>query len=83
MPLDAADSNKNAVLSPMPGKIISIDVAVGDKVNAGQQIGIIEAMKMQNVIRAEFDGVIKTVGCAAGDSVAVDELIVEFEEPQK
>ncbi|HEY3695872.1 acetyl/propionyl/methylcrotonyl-CoA carboxylase subunit alpha [Phenylobacterium sp.] len=76
-PKKAADTSK-LILSPMPGLVVSLDVAVGQQVSAGQQIAIIEAMKMQNIIRAERDGVVKVVGAAAGDSVAADEVLVEF-----
>jgi propionyl-CoA carboxylase alpha chain len=76
-PKKAADTSK-LILSPMPGLVVSLDVAVGQQVSAGQQIAIIEAMKMQNIIRAERDGVVKTVGAGAGDSVAADEVLVEF-----
>jgi propionyl-CoA carboxylase alpha chain len=55
-----------------------MDVAVGQEVKAGEQVCIIEAMKMQNIIRAERDGTVKTVGAKAGDSVAADEILVEF-----
>jgi propionyl-CoA carboxylase alpha chain len=76
-PKKAADTSK-LILSPMPGLVVSLDVAVGQQVSTGQQIAIIEAMKMQNIIRAERDGVVKTVGAGAGDSVAADEVLVEF-----
>lgn len=70
---------KNFLLSPMPGKIISLHVAPGDKVVAGQQLAVMEAMKMQNVLRAESDRVVKSVECKEGDNVSVDAIIVEFE----
>jgi propionyl-CoA carboxylase alpha chain len=76
-PKKAADTSK-MILSPMPGLVVTLDVAVGQEVTAGQQVAIIEAMKMQNIIRAERDGVVKTVGSKAGDSVAADEVLVEF-----
>jgi propionyl-CoA carboxylase alpha chain len=76
-PKQAADTSK-MILSPMPGLVVSLDVAVGQEVTSGQQVAIIEAMKMQNIIRAERDGVVKTVGPKAGDSVAADEVLVEF-----
>ena len=62
----------------MPGLVISIEVVPGDEVKSGQVIGVIEAMKMQNILRAERDGVIKSVGAKAGDSVAADDVLVEF-----
>ena len=76
-PKKAADTAK-LVLSPMPGLVVSLDVAPGQEVKSGEQVAIIEAMKMQNIIRAERDGVVKVVGPKAGDSVAADEVLVEF-----
>jgi len=76
-PKKAADTSKT-VLSPMPGLVVTLDVAVGQQVRAGEAVAVIEAMKMQNIIRAERDGVVKAVNAAAGDSVAADEVLVEF-----
>ncbi|HSV03133.1 MAG TPA: acetyl/propionyl/methylcrotonyl-CoA carboxylase subunit alpha [Phenylobacterium sp.] len=76
-PKMAADTSK-MVLSPMPGLVVSIDVREGQEVRAGEAVAIIEAMKMQNIIRAERDGVVKAVSASAGDSVAADEVLVEF-----
>jgi propionyl-CoA carboxylase alpha chain len=76
-PKQAADTSK-MVLSPMPGLVVTLDVAVGQQVRAGEAVAVIEAMKMQNIIRAERDGVVKAVNAAAGDSVAADEVLVEF-----
>ncbi|CAN5165270.1 acetyl/propionyl/methylcrotonyl-CoA carboxylase subunit alpha [soil metagenome] len=73
----AADTSR-MVISPMPGLMVSLDVAVGQEVKQGEQVCIIEAMKMQNIIRAERDGVVKAIGAKAGDSVAADEVLVEF-----
>jgi propionyl-CoA carboxylase alpha chain len=66
------------IMSPMPGLVVSVDVKVGQEVKAGEAVCIVEAMKMQNIIRAEADGVVKTVNAAAGASVAADEVLVEF-----
>ncbi len=74
----AADTSK-VIVSPMPGLVISIDVAPGQEVKTGQTVAVIEAMKMQNILRAERDGVVKTVGPKAGDSVSADEILVEFQ----
>ena len=63
----------------MPGLVISLDVAVGQEVKAGQTVAVIEAMKMQNILKAERDGVVKAVGPKAGDSVMADEMLVEFQ----
>ncbi|HZZ30378.1 MAG TPA: acetyl/propionyl/methylcrotonyl-CoA carboxylase subunit alpha [Phenylobacterium sp.] len=76
-PKKAADTSK-MVLSPMPGLVVTLDVAVGQQVRAGEPVAVIEAMKMQNIIRAERDGTVKAVNAAAGDSVAADEVLVEF-----
>ena len=62
----------------MPGLVVSLDVEPGQTVQAGQAVAVVEAMKMQNIIRAEREGVVKTVGPKAGDSVAADEVLVEF-----
>jgi propionyl-CoA carboxylase alpha chain len=72
-----ADTSK-MVISPMPGLVVSMDVTLGQEVKQGEQVCIIEAMKMQNIIRAELDGTVKSVGAKAGDSVAADEVLVEF-----
>ncbi|MBN8552924.1 MAG: acetyl/propionyl/methylcrotonyl-CoA carboxylase subunit alpha [Caulobacterales bacterium] len=66
------------IISPMPGLMVSVDVAPGDEVKAGQTVAVIEAMKMQNIIRAERDATVKTVGVKAGDSVAADDVLIEF-----
>jgi propionyl-CoA carboxylase alpha chain len=76
-PKKAADTSK-MVLSPMPGLVVTLDVAVGQQVRAGEAVAVIEAMKMQNIIRAERDGVVSAVNAKAGDSVAADEVLVEF-----
>ncbi|MFT4935617.1 MAG: propionyl-CoA carboxylase alpha chain [Pseudoalteromonas distincta] len=73
----AADTAK-LVLSPMPGLVVSLSVVEGQEVKAGEVVAIIEAMKMQNIIRAERDGTVKMVGPKAGDSVAADEVLAEF-----
>ena len=66
------------ILSPMPGLVVSLDVVAGQTVRSGEAVAVIEAMKMQNIIRAERDGVVKSVGAAAGDSVAADEVLLEL-----
>ncbi|MBU1524951.1 MAG: acetyl/propionyl/methylcrotonyl-CoA carboxylase subunit alpha [Alphaproteobacteria bacterium] len=74
----AADTSK-LIVSPMPGLVVAIPVAVGQEVKTGETVAIIEAMKMQNILKAERDGVVKAVGAAAGDPVAADDVLVEFE----
>jgi propionyl-CoA carboxylase alpha chain len=73
----AADTSK-MVISPMPGLVVSMEVSEGQEVREGETVCVIEAMKMQNIIRAERTGVVKSVGAKAGDSVAADEVLVEF-----
>ena len=73
----AADTSK-MVLSPMPGLVVSIPVTVGQEVKTGETVAIIEAMKMQNILKAERDGVVKAVGAKDGDPVAADDVLVEF-----
>ncbi|MCK5424364.1 MAG: hypothetical protein KAI89_03260, partial [Emcibacter sp.] len=67
------------LLCPMPGLIVSLDVAKGDDVKAGQTLCVVEAMKMENILKAERDAVIKKISAKAGDSLAVDDVIMEFE----
>ncbi|PIB91511.1 acetyl/propionyl/methylcrotonyl-CoA carboxylase subunit alpha [Caulobacter sp. FWC2] len=73
----AADTSK-LVLSPMPGLVVSMDVITGQQVREGEVVCVLEAMKMQNIIRAERDGVVKAVNAKGGDPVAADEVLVEF-----
>ena len=63
----------------MPGLIVKVNVAEGDEVQEGQALCTVEAMKMENILRAERKGIVKAVKAAAGDSMAVDEVIIEFE----
>jgi propionyl-CoA carboxylase alpha chain len=72
-----ADTSK-LVISPMPGLVVSMDVAVGQEVQEGEAVCIVEAMKMQNIIRAGANGTVKAINVKAGDSVAADEIMVEF-----
>ena len=73
-----ADSSK-LLLCPMWGMVVSIAVHEGDQVEAGQTLAVVEAMKMENNLKAERDGVIKKIHVAEGDSLAVDTIILEFE----
>jgi propionyl-CoA carboxylase alpha chain len=66
------------IMSPMPGLVVSVAVTVGQEVKSGEAVCVVEAMKMQNIIRAEADGVVKAVNASAGASVAADEVLVEF-----
>ena len=67
------------IISPMPGLVVSVDVEMGQEVEEGEAVCVVEAMKMQNIIRAEASGKVKTINVGAGDSVAADEIMVEFE----
>ena len=78
LPPKVAAATSKKVFSPMPGLVVSLDVSVGQEVKTGEIIAVVEAMKMQNIIRAERDGVVKAVGAGAGDSVSADEVLVEF-----
>ncbi|MCL2429342.1 MAG: acetyl/propionyl/methylcrotonyl-CoA carboxylase subunit alpha [Alphaproteobacteria bacterium] len=74
----AADTGKKLVC-PMPGLVVLIAVTAGQEVKAGETLAIVEAMKMENVLRAERDGVVKAIFAKKGDSLAVDAVILEFE----
>ena len=67
------------LLCPMPGVVTSIAVQEGDEVQEGQALATVEAMKMENVLRAEKRGTVKRIAVEPGASLAVDELILEFE----
>ena len=79
MPEKIAPDTSKFLLCPMPGLIVKIDVAEGDEVQEGQTLCTVEAMKMENILRAERKGVVKKINADAGDSLAVDEVIMEFE----
>jgi propionyl-CoA carboxylase alpha chain len=72
-----ADTGKH-VLCPMPGLVVSIAVKEGQEVKAGETVAVVEAMKMENVLRAEIDGTVKKINAKPGDSLAVDAVILEF-----
>jgi propionyl-CoA carboxylase alpha chain len=78
LPVRPPPDTSRLVLSPMPGLVISCDVESGQAVEEGQVLFVIEAMKMQNIIRAERNGVLGPVTAAAGDSVAADDVLAEF-----
>ena len=79
MPVKLPPDTSKMLLCPMPGVITSVTVGAGDTVEAGQTLATVEAMKMENVLKAERKGVVKRVAASAGQSLAVDELIMEFE----
>ena len=72
-----ADTSR-IVASPMPGLVVTMEVIVGQEVKEGEALCVVEAMKMQNIIRAERDGVVKVVNAKAGDSVIADDVLLEF-----
>jgi len=79
MPVKAPPDLSRFLLSPMPGLLASVAVAVGQEVKAGQELAIVEAMKMENLLRAERDGRVARMHAAPGDSLAADQPILEFE----
>jgi propionyl-CoA carboxylase alpha chain len=78
MPVKVAADMSKFLLCPMPGLVKAVHVAAGQDVKAGDALAIVEAMKMENILRAERDGVVKTVKAKTGDSLAVDAVIMEF-----
>ncbi len=79
MPEKLPPDTSKMLLCPMPGLIVKLDVAVGDEVQEGQALCTIEAMKMENILRAERKGKVTKINAEAGDSLAVDDVIMEFE----
>ena len=79
MPVKQAPDMSRFLLSPMPGLLVSVAVTEGEAVKAGQELAVVEAMKMENVMRAERDGVVSKVHATAGSSLTVDQAIIEFE----
>jgi propionyl-CoA carboxylase alpha chain len=79
MPFKAPPDLSRYVISPMPGLLVEVSVQPGQKVQAGERVAVIEAMKMENVLFAAQDGVVKKVVAAKGESLTVDQMIVEFE----
>ncbi|MCW8905546.1 acetyl-CoA carboxylase biotin carboxylase subunit [Sedimenticola sp.] len=79
MPEKEAPDLSKFLLSPMPGLLVKVSVAEGQEVKAGEELAVIEAMKMENVLRAEQDATVASIQAAAGDSLRVDQVIIEFE----
>ncbi|WGI20616.1 acetyl/propionyl/methylcrotonyl-CoA carboxylase subunit alpha [Amylibacter sp. IMCC11727] len=79
MPEKLPPDTSKMLLCPMPGLIVKVDVAEGDEVQEGQALCTVEAMKMENVLRAEKKGKVTKINAAAGDNLAVDDVIMEFE----
>jgi propionyl-CoA carboxylase alpha chain len=78
MPIKAAPDTSKFLLSPMPGLLASVAVSEGQDVKAGEALAVVEAMKMENVLRATRDGTVKVLHAKAGDSLRVDQKILEF-----
>ncbi|WP_417523071.1 biotin carboxylase N-terminal domain-containing protein [Marinovum sp.] len=79
MPEKLPPDTSKMLLCPMPGLIVKVDVEVGQEVQEGQALCTVEAMKMENILRAERTGVVSKINAGAGDSLAVDDVIMEFE----
>jgi propionyl-CoA carboxylase alpha chain len=78
MPSKKVSDTGKQVLCPMPGLVVSIAVKEGQEVKAGEAVAVVEAMKMENVLRAEIDGTVKKINAKPGESLAVDAVILEF-----
>ncbi|MFP7673388.1 acetyl-CoA carboxylase biotin carboxylase subunit [Marivita sp. S0852] len=79
MPEKLPPDTSKMLLCPMPGLIVKVDVQAGDEVQEGQALCTVEAMKMENILRAERKGTVSKINAGAGDSLAVDDIIMEFE----
>ncbi len=80
MPVKVPPDTSNLLLCPMPGALVRLTVEVGQEVEEGQALAVVEAMKMENTLRAERAGVVKEIKAEVGTSLAVDEVIMEFEK---
>ena len=78
MPVKLPPDTSKLLLCPMPGLVVSIAVGEGQEVKAGETLAVVEAMKMENVLRAERDLTVSKVNAQPGDSLAVDAVIMEF-----
>jgi propionyl-CoA carboxylase alpha chain len=79
MPQKAPPDTSKVLLCPMPGLVVRVEVAEGDTVEEGQALCTVEAMKMENILRAERRAVVRRIRAGAGASLAVDDVIMEFE----
>ncbi len=79
MPAVVTADTSRYLLSPMPGLLVSLAVKAGRDIKAGQELAVVEAMKMENVLRSERDGKVMKIHAAPGDSLVVDQPIIEFE----
>lgn len=78
MPYKAPPDLSRFLLSPMPGLLVDVAVQPGQKVQAGEKLAVIEAMKMENILFAAQDGVVNKIVAGKGESLAVDQVILEF-----
>lgn len=74
-----ANAVVNDLKAPMPGLVLEIKVAPGDTIKKGQAILVLEAMKMENVLKAESDAVVKSINCEKGQAVEKNQVLIEFE----
>lgn len=79
MPEKAPPDTSKFLLCPMPGLVVKINVGLGDEVQEGQALATVEAMKMENVLKAERKGRVKRIAAEPGASLRVDDIIMEFE----
>ena len=79
MPEKVIPDMSRFLLSPMPGLLVKLSVEEGQEIKAGQELAVIEAMKMENVLRAEHDTVVHHIATRVGASLTVDQVIMEFE----
>lgn len=79
MPVKTPPDTSKMLLCPMPGLIVKVDVEEGQEVQEGQALCTVEAMKMENILRAEKKGIVAKINAGPGDSLAVDDVIMEFE----
>ena len=78
MPVKVAADMSKFLLCPMPGLVKAVNVTEGQEVKAGDNLAVVEAMKMENILKAERDGKVKKISAKPGDSLAVDAVILEF-----
>jgi len=79
MPVKLPPDTSKQLVCPMPGLVVSIDVAERQEVKEGEKLAVVEAMKMENILRAERDGTVVKIHAAPGANLAVDAIIMEFE----
>jgi propionyl-CoA carboxylase alpha chain len=78
MPAKVVSGSRKRLTCPMPGLVVAIPVAEGQDVKAGETLAVVEAMKLENVLRAERDGTVKKIHAKPGETLAVDAVILEF-----